>query len=120
MDEGLWATSPAGTGDQRSAGPLSQVRGEDLSQKSSAGASSHNRTRDPQHSFISQGLFFILSTKDFAKGKTEEVEENPRVLVAHPPPVAAFVHDSKQSHQTIPPLSYLHVFHFLHPSWSCI
>lgn len=119
MDEGFWATSPAGTEDQRRAGPLSQVRGEDLSQNSSAGAPSHNRTADLQHSFICQGLL-ILSTKDFAKGKTEEVEENPRVLVAHPPPVAAFVHDSKQSHHTIPPLFYLYVFYFLHPSWSCI
>lgn len=119
-----WGTlghlSCSGTQVQRRAGPFSQVRGEDLSQKSSAGASSYNRTTDLQHSLICQGLLFILSTKDFAKGKTEEVEENPRVLVAHPPPVAAFVHDSKLSHQTIPPLSYLHVFCFLHPSWSCI
>ena len=104
----------------RWAGPPSQARGEDLTQKSSGRASSHRNTTDPQHSFTCHGLLFVLSTKHFAKEKTEEVEENPRVLVARPPPAAASVHDSKQPHQAIPPLSYLHVFPFLHPSQGCI
>lgn len=64
--------------------------------------------------------FFVLSTKHFTKEETEEVEENPRVLVACPPPAAAFVHNSKQPHQAIPPLSYLGVYPFLHPSRGCI
>ena len=37
--------------------------------------------------------FFVLSTKHFAKENREEVEENPRVMVARSPPAAAFVHD---------------------------
>lgn len=64
--------------------------------------------------------FFVLSTKHFAKENREGVEENPHVMVARPPPAAAFVHDSMQPHQAIPPLSYLHVFPFPHPSQGCI
>lgn len=52
----------------------------------------------PSTPSLAMGFFVFLSQNTLQKKNAEEVEESLRVLVAHPPPTAAFVHDSKQLH----------------------